>query len=150
MRLVLALTIAAIAVGALALTGSSVHQRPVPRARLLSASAECSAAARCVEGCALPVANSLRPRSPTSPCAKQAQSGCPEYVAGLPALHPSAGPPALHPEATCAGSSPAYSERLLSPRALHGLRQRSERTLRERDLKLFRQRSERALRKHAR
>jgi len=158
MRVALALTIAAIAAGALTLTGSSAHQLPAPRARLVSASIACSAAASCVQGCALPVAaTSVPPRSPTSPCAEQAQSGCSEYVAALPALHPGAGlpalhrgAPALHPQATCAGGSPAYSERLLSPRALHGLRQRSERTLRERDQKLFRQRSGRALRKHTR
>ncbi len=137
MRALVALTAVAIAVGALALAGSATHQRTASRARLLSAISTCSAASACVQGCALPVAASApRPqratpsRAPASPCAKQAQGGCAEYVAAR-LRTPGA--------AACNGAAPAFGERLLSPPTLRGLRQRSERTLREQHPKdLFR------------
>ena len=129
MRALFALMLVPIALGALALAGSPAHQRTVPRARLLSASSACSAASACVKGCALPVAagapraqRTAPSRSPASPCAKQAQGGCLEYVAARPGTRG---------EAACIGASPAFGERLLSPRALRGLRQRSERALRK-------------------
>lgn len=88
MRGVLALGGAVLVAAALALAlHGSAHSAGSRRARLLasSASVTCSAASDCVQGCALAVAERAKsPRSPTSPCASQAQGACTEYVAARP------------------------------------------------------------------
>ena len=121
MRVALALAVVALAAGALALADSSParHARPA-QVRLLAARSACSAAAECVQGCALAVASApASPRSSTTPCSEQPQGGCAEYVAARPA-RPGA--------SSCEARSPAYSEKLTIPL----FRKDAERALRER------------------
>jgi len=128
MRALLAFTllafVTALAAGGIALAGTaaSEHARaPAAGRRPATADAasraaggSCSSVSGCVQGCALPVAATVRVgRSPTAPCAKSTLRACSEYVANVP-----------RPASPGCEGAILYGERLLPPNLLRSLKRR--------------------------
>lgn len=131
MRAVLVLSLLVLLGAAALLTGgASAARHARPRVIALDASRICSSASSCVQGCALPVASTTaRPGSPASPCAKQSDTGCSEYVTAIPTLRSKLARPSAGARTGCEGSSLDFAERTMRP-GLQPLGRRDEELLR--------------------